>query len=125
MTETIYRVLWILIHWLVDVVERIYWFGVEICELVNKLRQTDDGRDDRQLIERSVLELSKLPKHLAVVLNLQKQRDANLRLLSKLVCWALNSQVNFISFYDYKGNYAIYLLTQAPFTDSAHTSREP
>lgn len=110
MSFSYYRVLWIIIHSLADLVEAIYHFGLEFRENfsnyiknMTKSRQTDQLTCDRQLIERHLNEITKLPKHLAVILSVNSVKDVDLQQLTNLVLWSLSAGVNFISFYDYKG----------------------
>lgn len=112
MSFSYYRVLWIIIHSLADLVEAIYHFGLEFRENfsnfiknMTKSIQTDQLTSDRQLIERHLNKITKLPKHLAVILNVNSGKDVDLKQLTNLVLWSLSSGVNFISFYDYKGKF--------------------
>lgn len=97
-------------HLLVDLIEAIYFFGLEFRENfsyfiknISQPKHSHDYNDDRLLIESRIDELKKLPKHLAVILNANSEKDIDILQLTKLVLWALSSGVNFISFYDYKG----------------------
>lgn len=111
MKSAFYKVLWILVHRLFDLFEVIFIFGLECHEkLINfiinipKSRRTDSFCDDQKIIEHSLNEMKKIPKHLAVILYLDDTSDGDdLIQLSKLVLWSLRSGVSFISFYDYKG----------------------
>lgn len=109
MSFSYYKVLWIIIHYLVDILEAIYHFGLEFREnfinYIKNMRQTGEFIDDRHLIERHLSEIKKLPQHLAVILNANSEKDVDLKQLSNLIFWSLSTGVNFISFYDYKGNY--------------------
>lgn len=112
MSFSYYRVIWIIIHSFADLVEAIYHFGLEFRENfsnyiknMTKSRQTDQLTCDRQLIERHLNEITKLPKHLAVILSVNSEKDVDLNQLANLVFWSLSSGVNFISFYDYKGKF--------------------
>lgn len=110
MRFSFYKLLWILLHLVVDLFEAIYFFGLEFREnfanfikSMTTERRFQGGEDDVQLIERHISHLKKLPKHLAVIVKAEDKRDVDLRKLSNLVLWSMNSGVNFISFYDYKG----------------------
>lgn len=112
MSLSFYKVLWIIIHLLADVIETIYIFGLEFRENflnfiknITQVRRIQGEKDDKQLIESHLSDLKKLPKHLAVILNANSVRDVDVRQLSNLVLWSLSSGVNFISFYDFKGKY--------------------
>jgi hypothetical protein len=110
MSFTFYKVLWIILHFVADLIEAIYFFGLEFRENfanyvknITKERRIQEEDDEKQLIECHLNDLKKLPKHLAVILNANSEKDVDLRQLSNLVLWSLSCGVNFISFYDYKG----------------------
>lgn len=110
MSFTFYKVLWIILHFVADLIEAIYFFGLEFRENfinyvknITKVRRIQEEDDETQLIECHLNDLKKLPKHLAVILNANSVKDVDLRQLSNLVLWSLSCGVNFISFYDYKG----------------------
>lgn len=122
MSFPFYRVLWIVLHFLADFAETIYHFGFELREnfsnyikIMTKSRHTDQLTDDRQLIERHLSEIKKLPKHLTVLLNADSEKDVDLMQLTNLVLWSLSTGVNFISFYDYKGNFSMKHRTLSSF----------
>lgn len=58
---------------------------------------------DKVIIDRNLHNLNKIPQHIAVLLYLKNETDVDLSQLSDLIFWSLNSGVNFISFYDFKG----------------------
>lgn len=110
MELVILKVIWFIIHLFADLIESIYYFGSELRENflnfiknIAKERRRSDKEDDILYIEASLSELKKLPKHIAVILNLNRERDVDLSYLVNLIAWSLASGVNFISFYDYKG----------------------
>lgn len=110
MSFNLYKLLWIIVHLLADLIETIYFFGLELREKlsnfvknITKVRRFQKDKDDEQLIESHLKELKKLPKHLAVILSANSENDVELQQLSNLVLWSLTTGVNFISFYDYKG----------------------
>jgi hypothetical protein len=105
-----YKLLWALLHVLVDLLEAIFFFGVEFRENffnyvknLNKRRRKHEKESDAKLIEQHITELKKLPKHLAVIVKAENEKDVDLRKLTNLVLWSMSSGVNFISFYDHKG----------------------
>lgn len=109
MSFSCYKVLWIIAHFLVDLLEAIYYFGLEFrknfynfIQNITKIRHQKTG-DERHLIENHLNDIKKLPKHLAVILSVNSKSDVDLKQLTNLVLWSLSSGVNFISFYDYKG----------------------
>lgn len=109
------KVLWTIIHLLVSLVESGYNFGLEFREKsknfvnfiqnIGRSKRNHDYRDDKLLIERTLVEIRKYPRHLAVILNVNKQEDVDVSQLISLTIWAMSSGTNFISFYDYKGKY--------------------
>lgn len=110
MSFSFYKVLWMIVHLLADLIEAVYYFGLEFRENfsnfiknISQPKQTHDFTDDRLLIQSRINEIKKLPKHLAVILNANSEKDVDLKQLTNLVLWALSSGVDFISFYDYKG----------------------
>lgn len=114
MSFSFYKVLWMILHLLADLIEAIYYFGLEFREklvsFIKNISQTNttaDCKDENLLIERHIHEIKKHPKHIAVILNAKSKRDLDLHQLTNLVQWALSSGVNFISFYDYKGKKSI------------------
>lgn len=113
-----YKVLWIIVHLLADAIEAIYYFGLEFREnLTNFVKSISQTRgvyslsDDSLSIESRIKEIKKLPKHLAVILNAEREKDVDVKKLINLVLWALRSGTDFISFYDYKGKLNPSLLT--------------
>lgn len=107
-----YRVLWIIIHLIADLIEAAYNFGIEFREnFANFIKNITQARrfhvltDDRKLIESHSSEIKTIPKHLAVILNANSEDDVDLKQLTNLVVWSLSSNINFISFYDYQGKY--------------------
>jgi hypothetical protein len=105
-----YKLLWTLLHLLVNLLEVIFVFGLEFREnlfnyvkKLSQVRRTQEKEDDGMLIERHISQLKKLPKHLAVIVSAECGGDVDLKKLTNLVLWSMNSGVNFISFYDHKG----------------------
>lgn len=114
MSFSIYKILWIFVHVLANLIETIYIFGLEFRENfinyfknITKVGRIQEEKGDKQLIESHLNELKKLPRHLAVIVNANSEKDVDLSKLSNLVLWSLSSGVNFISFYDYKGKISI------------------
>lgn len=118
MESVLLKVLWYLIHLLVDLFESIYYFGFELREnflnfFKNITKDEPDSTKDSelQLIESSVQDLEKIPKHIIVILNINNEKDVDLSKLTNLIYWSMSSGVNFISFYDYKGkHFCVYIL---------------
>jgi hypothetical protein len=110
MSFSFHKVLWVILHLLVDLIETIYHFGIEFREkisnflkIISQARHTSEQTCDRLLIERHIYEIKKFPKHLAVIVNAKSKRDVDIDQLTNLVRWALSSGVNFISLYDFQG----------------------
>lgn len=110
-SSSFYRLLWILAHNLVTISVAIFHVGLEFREkIVNFIKNIAQERrkfmveNERIYVESQSSYVKKLPKHLAVILSINNKKDVDLGRLSKLVEWSLVSGVNFISFYDYKGN---------------------
>lgn len=106
------KVLWYIIHLLVDLFESIYYFGFEFRENflnfiknITKDQPNSTKESELQLIENSVQDLEKIPKHIIVILNINNEKDVDLSKLASLIYWSMSSGVNFISFYDYKGKH--------------------
>lgn len=110
MESVLLKVLWYLIHLLVDLFETFYYFGLEFRENfynfiknITKDQPISTKESELQLIESSVLDLEKIPKHIIVILNINNEKDVDLSQLTNLIYWSLSSGINYISFYDYKG----------------------
>lgn len=121
MSYSYYKVLWLLVHALVSLFEAIFHFGLEFrenfCNFIKKISQSrcnHTSKSDRLLIENQLHELKKLPKHLGVILSASSEKDVDVQKLTRLVTWALSSGINFISFYDYKGEAATMLHPHHP-----------
>lgn len=112
MSFSCYKVLWILLHFIVNVLEALFYFGLEFRDKISNFTKNfnqspirHEKADERQLIESHLHELTKLPKHLGVILNASSENDVDLKKLASLLSWALGTGINVISFYDYRGNY--------------------
>lgn len=111
MKHPVYFELWMMLHWLADIIEAVFYFGLELreklrCYTENIIKLRHPKRyleDEAQLIERHISKLSKTPKHLAVILTADKRNEVEPDKLANLVTWALTSGVNFITFYDFRG----------------------
>lgn len=119
MENAILKVIYFIVHVLVEWIEAFYYFALRFRESIYNFiniafreRQTRSPlKNEKVLIEQRIQEIKKIPKHLAVILNIKSERDVALSRLADLVQWSLCSGVNFISFYDVKGtwNFALYL----------------
>lgn len=113
MESVILTVLWYLAHLIADIIETLYYFGLEIREnfyhflkkIIVKDKPIKSKENELQYIERSIQDLEKIPEHIVVLLNINNEKDVDLSQLTKLIYWSLNSGVHFISFYDQKGTY--------------------
>jgi hypothetical protein len=98
------------VHVLVEWLEAFYYFGLEfrdnLSNFINnvvRVRQLKTSTNEKVHIEQRLHEIKKVPKHLAVILNINRESDVDLSCLVDLVAWSLSSGINFISFYDFKG----------------------
>lgn len=114
MENTLLKIIYLIVHVLVEWIEEFYYFGLEFRDnfynFVNNVvrdRQMKTLQDEKVLIEQRLHELKKVPRHLAVILHLNRETDVDLSRLADLVSWSLSSGVNFISFYDFKGTVLI------------------
>ena len=112
MEAVLLKVLWYIVHLLVDLFETFYYFGIEfrenflnVIKNITKDQPSSTKESELQLIESSVQDLEKIPKHIIVILNINNEKDVDLSQLTNLIYWSMNSGVNFISFYDYKGKH--------------------
>jgi hypothetical protein len=113
MNSLVYKWLYIIIHNLVNVFEEIFHIGFEIYEKIEKFvnyklhpwfDKLKNKHNDRCFIyNNSECLKSKLPKHLAVILQLNDKKDVDLEKLSQIVEWSLVSGVNYLTFYDIRG----------------------
>lgn len=110
MDSVIARLTWYFIHLIANVIEAIFYFGLEFRENIhNFVKNISSGRPARTLasdiceIERSIQELEKIPKHIIVIINNERKEDVDLSNLTSLIFWAMHSGVHFISFYDCRG----------------------
>lgn len=111
MENKLLKLIYLIVHVLVEWIEAAYYFGFEfrdnLSNFVNnvvRVRQLKTSSHEKVHIEQRLHELKKVPKHLAVILNIKRETDVDLSRLADLVSWSLTSGVNFISFYDFKGN---------------------
>lgn len=107
MENKLLKLIYLIVHVLVEWIEASYYFGLEFRD--NLLNFINNVVPIRQLMtsaqmQQRLHELKKVPKHLAVILNIKRETDVDLSRLADLVSWSLGSGVNFISFYDFKGN---------------------
>ena len=113
MENIIPKLIYFIAHLLVDWIEKFYYFGLEFRDnfsnyikyVVNgrQINQIKTSTNEKVIIEQHVHKLSKIPKHIAVILNISQRRDVDLSGLSDIVLWSLHTGVNFISFYDFEG----------------------
>lgn len=104
------RIIYLIIHLLVDYVESFFYFGLEFRDkfynFINTLlrdRKRTSLDDEKAILDWNLQILDKIPQHIAVLLHLNEETDVDLSKLSDLIFWSLHSGVNFISFYDFKG----------------------
>lgn len=104
------KLIYLIVHAVVEWIEAFYYFGLEFRDnfhdFINNLlsiRRSRTLASDKLYIEQRVHEIKKIPKHFAVILNISDETDVDLSRLVDLVSWTLSSGVNFITFYDFKG----------------------
>lgn len=123
MENSLLKLVYLIVHVLVEWIEAFYYFGLEFRDnfynFVNNVlqkRPTRTSADEKVYIEQRVQEIKKVPKHIAVILNISRETDVDLSRLADLVSWSLSSGVNFISFYDFKGKCTQIRRSDAPVT---------
>lgn len=110
MENTLLKLIYFIVHVLAEWIETFYYFGFEFRDnfynFINNVvqtRQLKTSKDEKVYIEHRLHDLKKVPKHIAVILDIKSEKDVDLSRLADLVSWSLVSGVNFISFYDFKG----------------------
>jgi hypothetical protein len=68
-----------------------------------KHKQHIGKENDKVIIDKSISDIKKIPKHLGVILNVKHEKDVDLSKLVQLISYSLHSGINFISFYDFRG----------------------
>jgi hypothetical protein len=108
MRLSLYKIIWHLINIAFSLFETIFFFSIELREYVDNFINSTMPKhqdDEKLLIEKNVRVLKKVPKHIAVILTIDSEKDVDLMRLTDLVFWALHTKgIDFISFYDCKGN---------------------
>lgn len=111
LSSSFYRLLWLITHNLATVAVHLFFVGLEFREkIVNFIKNITQERrksvveSERHHIESHASCVKKLPKHLVVILSIEHAKDVDLGRLGKLIEWSLWSDVNYLTFYDYKGN---------------------
>lgn len=114
MENSILKLIYLIVHMLVDCIETIFYFGLEFRDkffnfINNSLKEGNitSSANEKVIIERNLQSLKKIPQHIAVILNIRNKGDVELSKLVDLIHWSLISGINFISFYDFKGNYKL------------------
>lgn len=100
LAESVYRLLWHLLLWAAEICDRLLWLRICLQEYVLRGSVLDEA--ERALLERGKRHLSKLPRHLNVILGrhcasgCRKSEGPLVRLLN----YALIMDIECISFFD-------------------------
>lgn len=101
MSVDIYKVVWLFLHFICDVIEYCVWLFHAVKRKLTTGIQRESLFDDKLLIESTRDYLTKIPSHLVIILGTEPQPD--FKILSKLIFWSLSTGIQNISFYDHKG----------------------
>lgn len=107
MLGAFYRVVWILLHTFASIYNTIYLFisyakfraGSILASLVKA-----GAYDDLQYLEQCKKDLTKTPKHLSIIVG---TNSVSGEVLSKVAVYALISDIDYISYYDVKGEFTL------------------
>lgn len=103
MSSVVHKLLWLLLHWLADLIERIYFACLRLQQIfTQRWTRKQSYSTENIIIQSNVNHLQKIPQHLAVILNLSQEK-ADYESLTKLIFWSLQAGISYISFYDYQG----------------------
>lgn len=108
----IYKIIWIVIHFIVNVCEFLFRIGVNIRVKLTQLlwpKQSEYSKiEDNKYVAYSISKVNKIPAHIVIILDDDKP---NFQSLTKLLFWGMTAGVKYMSFYDYRGKYyQIFLL---------------
>lgn len=103
MSVDIYKVIWLFLHFICDVIEYCVRLFYAVKRKVTIGNRRENLLDDKALIEFTRDYITKIPLHLVVILGTESPPD--FKILSKLVFWSLSAGIQNISFYDYKGKH--------------------
>ena len=110
MLSIIYNLIWNILHTSVTIYESFYWLCIYIqMKVVEFLYSGHINEQSLINYERKVIEkwkycFTKIPTHIIVILGNEKP---NYKSLSNLIFWSARMGVNYISFYDYEGNFIL------------------
>lgn len=97
-----YKIVYILIHILYTIFYYLWRLSVFISTLPIRIAYSNFNHNDRpDHLQKRLLNLSKKPHHLTIILGLE---EYSLYDLANLIFWCLTAGIPFISFYDDKGN---------------------
>ena len=104
MSSVVHKILWLLLHWLADLIERIYFACLQLQQILTQrwTRKHNYSTIENNIIQNNINHLQKIPQHLAVILNLSQEK-ADYDSLTQLIFWSLQAGISYISFYDYQG----------------------
>lgn len=108
MSSIIYKLLWFLLYFFVETIETVYnWCTLLIhkCHFfLIESHQLNTVEHELKLIYKTKDILKKIPSHIIVIL--LNNDKPNYKKITKLIRWCYAAGVNYISFYDYEGEYA-------------------
>lgn len=104
----IYKVIWLLLHFICDVIEYCLRLFHAVERKLKGRNQRESLVEDKLLIESTRDYLTKIPSHLVIILGTESPPD--FKILSKLIFWSLSTGIQNISFYDHKGKRIFYVM---------------
>lgn len=107
MSDAIYKALWAFLYIISRVYDIIGSLIITIYyafEYAKSLISNEDGVKEMQYLEECKKDLSKIPKHLSIIIG---SEEVNPDILSKIAVYALTLDINYISYYDIKGNFSL------------------
>lgn len=108
MSVDIYKVCWLFLHFIFDVIEWVVRLFYAVKRKLTVGNRRENLLDDNILIESAREYLTKIPSHLVIILGTESSPD--FKILSKFIFWSLSAGIRNISFYDHKGTLAFLLM---------------
>ncbi|XP_061399401.1 dehydrodolichyl diphosphate synthase complex subunit nus1 [Musca vetustissima] len=105
LVKRIYRCLWQILHFLCSLYEVCLWLRLRIIAFAlwsYDLCQTQTRRQQKEhdFLKQCKRQLSKIPKHLNLIIGPEVQGEVNEELLTRLFTYALYMNIECVSFYD-------------------------
>lgn len=121
-----YSFLLFIIHFVVSFCEKLYYLSVKVYEgcqhfLKKTILCENLSLDEPGIIDRAIKQLSKLPKHIVVLLKFDNNEPINYESLTNLIHWSSLAGVRYISFYDYQGKF-LEISSEKCFLTGSHVS---